>query len=385
MPRIKIPEGIVAADVIEAAALFSSKSVPHDFHESEKFDVIVEGKRLPPKAILGLAAMRVLGMPLKPSDFSGGEDSQCFKLLRSLGFEVLLKEPPSAWIFQGNPDQFDIDGFLADSEEVEWAVRQKYYASIMQVGQTVFLWKAAGKRKAQSGIVAVSEIVIEPREVDEDSSAKKFWRTDQPIGPQLRVRLKLRRRFLGENVLAAASLTESDSLSDLPIFALRTSTNYPLNRSHYEALIQLTGGGGSQIAASEKELAELFASESDHEKLDQKVRRIKSLRDLPRPDGAINPLRTTHSVELIERNPLVKAWVLREANGVCQLCEQIGPFKDSDGQPFLEVHHIQPLAEDGADMLFNAVALCPNCHRRCHYGSDRQEIAVKLALLRRDA
>jgi 5-methylcytosine-specific restriction protein A len=84
MPRTKIPEGIVAADVIEAAALFLSKSVPHEFHKSEKFDVIVDGKRFPPKAILGLAAMRVLEMPLKPSDFSGGEDSQCFKLLRSL-------------------------------------------------------------------------------------------------------------------------------------------------------------------------------------------------------------------------------------------------------------------------------------------------------------
>jgi hypothetical protein len=385
MPRIQIPEGINAADVIEAAALFSSKSVSHDFHKSEKFDVIVQGKRFPPKAILGLAAMRIFGAPLKPSDFSGGEDSQCFKLLRSLGFEVLLKELPSAWIFQGNPDQFDIEGFLADSEEVEWAVRQKHYAPMMKVGQIVFLWKAAGKRKEQSGIVAVSEIVTEPREVDEDSDARKFWRTDQTIGPLLRVRLKLRKRFLGENVLAATSLAESVSLSDLPIFALRTSTNYPLNRSHYEALTQLTSGGGSQIAVSEKELAELFAPESDPEKLDQKVRRIKSLRELPKPDGAINPLRTTRSVELIERKPLVKAWVLREANGVCQLCEQIGPFTDSEGQPFLEVHHIKPLAENGEDSVRNAVALCPNCHRRCHYGSDKQEIAVKLTLLRRDA
>ena len=385
MPRTKIPEVIVAADVIEAAALFLSKSVPHDFHESEKFDVIVEGKRFPPKAILGLAAIRILGMPLKPSDFSGGEDSQCFKLLRALGFEVLLKEPPSTWIFQGNPDQFDIEGFLSEGEEVEWAVRQKHYASTMKVGQIVFLWKAAGKRKEQSGIVAVSEIVIEPREVDEDSSAKKFWRTGQPIGPQLRVRLKLRQRFLRENILDAASLAESESLNDLPIFALRTSTNYPLKRSHYEALIQLTGGGGSQVPLSAKELAELFASESDPEKLDQKVRRIKSLRELPRPDGAINPLRTTRSVELIERNPVVKAWVLREANGVCQLCEQIGPFTDSEGQPFLEVHHIKPLSENGEDSVSNAVALCPNCHRRCHYGSDKKEIAVKLTLLRRDA
>ena len=287
MTRTKIPEGILAADIIAAASLFSSESVSHDFHESEKFDVIVEGKRFPPKAILGLAAIRILGMPLKPSDFSGGEDSQCFKLLRSLGFEVLLKEPPSTWIFQGNPDQFDIEGFLSEGEEVEWAVRQKHYAPMMKVGQIVFLWKAAGSKKKHSGIVAVSEIVIEPREVDEDSSAKKFWRTDQPIGPQLRVRLKLRRRFLRENILAAASLAESESLNDLPIFALRTSTNYPLKRSHYEALIQLTGGGGSQVPLSAKELAELFASESDHEKLDQKVRRIKSLRDLPKPDGAI--------------------------------------------------------------------------------------------------
>jgi hypothetical protein len=384
MPRTKIPEGILAADIIAAASLFSSESVSHDFHESEKFDVIVEGKRFPPKAILGLAAVRILGAPLKPSDFSGGEDSQCFKLLRSLGFEVLLKEPPSAWIFQGNPDQFDIEGFLSEGEEVEWAVRQKHYASTMKVGQIVFLWKAAGKRKEQSGIVGVSEIIIEPREVDEDSSAKKFWRTDQPIGRQLRVRLKLRRRFLRENILAAASLAESESLNDLPIFALRTSTNYPLNRSHYEALTQLTGGG-SQVPLSEKELAELFSSESDPEKLDQKVRRIKSLRELPKPDGAINPLRTTRSVELIERKPLVKAWVLREANGVCELCEQIGPFMDSDGQPFLEVHHIKPLSENGEDSVRNAVALCPNCHRRCHYGSDRQEIAVKLTVLRRDA
>jgi hypothetical protein len=385
MPRTKIPEGILAADIIAAASLFSSESVSRDFHESEKFDVIVEGKRFPPKAILGLAAMRILGAPLKPRDFSGGEDSQCFKLLRSMGFEVLLKEPPSAWIFQGNPDQFDIDGFLADSEEVEWAVRQKHYASMMKVGQFVFLWKAAGKRKEQSGIVAVSEIVTEPREVDEDTGARKFWRTDQPIGPLLRVKLKVRRRFLGENVLAAASVAESGSLGDLPIFALRTSTNYPLSRSHFEALNQLTGGESSQILLSETERAELFAPESDPEKLDHKVRRIKSLSDLPRPDGVNNPLRTTRSVELIERSPLVKAWVLREANGVCQLCEQIGPFKDRDGQPFLEVHHIKPLAESGEDSVSNAVALCPNCHRRCHYGSDRQEIAVKLTLLRRDA
>jgi 5-methylcytosine-specific restriction protein A len=49
-----------------------------------------------------------------------------------------------------------------------------------------------------------------------------------------------------------------------------------------------------------------------------------------------------------------------------------------DGYAYLEVHHVLPLASNGSDKTTNAVALCPNCHRRCHFSLDRD--AFKLAL-----
>ncbi|WP_080666815.1 HNH endonuclease signature motif containing protein [Variovorax paradoxus] len=38
------------------------------------------------------------------------------------------------------------------------------------------------------------------------------------------------------------------------------------------------------------------------------------------------------------------------------------------GDPYLEVHHITPLALGGDDTVDNAWALCPNCHREKHFG-----------------
>ena len=70
-----------------------------------------------------------------------------------------------------------------------------------------------------------------------------------------------------------------------------------------------------------------------------------------------------------DRNADVVAQALIRANGVCEGCGAIAPFfKRRDGQPYLEVHHKISLANGGKDSLSNAVALCPNCHRKSHYG-----------------
>ncbi len=70
------------------------------------------------------------------------------------------------------------------------------------------------------------------------------------------------------------------------------------------------------------------------------------------------------------RNPDVVAEALCRADGTCEACGDPAPFKRiSDGTPFLEVHHIKGLAEGGEDTLENTLALCPNCHRKAHYGA----------------
>jgi 5-methylcytosine-specific restriction enzyme A len=69
------------------------------------------------------------------------------------------------------------------------------------------------------------------------------------------------------------------------------------------------------------------------------------------------------------RNPLVVADALARSNGKCEVCQKPAPFaRRSNGTPYLEIHHRQRLADDGEDTLENVFALCPNCHRKAHFG-----------------
>lgn len=69
------------------------------------------------------------------------------------------------------------------------------------------------------------------------------------------------------------------------------------------------------------------------------------------------------------RNPDVIVEVLNRANGICEGCKLPAPFlRKSDRTPFLEVHHWKPLSDGGEDVVANAGALCPNCHRAAHFG-----------------
>lgn len=70
-----------------------------------------------------------------------------------------------------------------------------------------------------------------------------------------------------------------------------------------------------------------------------------------------------------ERNADVIVEVLERAGGVCERCENSAPFiRRKDNSPYLEVHHIETLADGGEDSVENALALCPNCHRELHFG-----------------
>lgn len=102
-----------------------------------------------------------------------------------------------------------------------------------------------------------------------------------------------------------------------------------------------------------------FCSRLTHE---ERLERIKNLSPIPEK----SVVKTT----VFKRNPYVAAEVLCRANGICENCKNPAPFYKVDKTPYLEVHHKVPLAEGGEDSIENSVALCPNCHRHVHYGSD---------------
>lgn len=81
-----------------------------------------------------------------------------------------------------------------------------------------------------------------------------------------------------------------------------------------------------------------------------------------------------------KRNPYLTEQARRLADGICQLCRTPAPFNDKNGRPYLEAHHVIPLAEDGPDTLDNIVALCPNCHRKMHIVCDMDDVAQLMAI-----
>ncbi|WLH67351.1 HNH endonuclease signature motif containing protein [Pseudomonas sp. FP2309] len=90
------------------------------------------------------------------------------------------------------------------------------------------------------------------------------------------------------------------------------------------------------------------------------------------PNGILNP-RQLFTISISFARALhVRKQVQQLAGGICEGCDKPAPFVGEDGRPFLEVHHVKHLAQKGSDRITNAVALCPNCHQRCHRSSDRE-------------
>lgn len=60
----------------------------------------------------------------------------------------------------------------------------------------------------------------------------------------------------------------------------------------------------------------------------------------------------------------IRQFVIKRANGFCQLCDNQAPFLDRDEHPYLEIHSVEAATEGGTHTPDNLVALCPNCNRK---------------------
>ncbi|WP_409416313.1 HNH endonuclease [Flavobacterium sp. PS2] len=79
------------------------------------------------------------------------------------------------------------------------------------------------------------------------------------------------------------------------------------------------------------------------------------------------------------RSLQIKKYALLRADGICEKCDNNAPFKNQLGIPFLEVHHIFSLSDDGPDHPINVAAICPNCHREAHFGVTKTKIKNDLS------
>ena len=103
--------------------------------------------------------------------------------LPAVPFGVVAKRDSAAkhavggtWIFQANPNTFDLDGYLRVASVITWTVRQRHFADRITVGDRVFIWRAQGGGKEQAGVIAAGYILEPPQVQPEHEAARSFWR-----------------------------------------------------------------------------------------------------------------------------------------------------------------------------------------------------------------
>ena len=163
---------------------------------------------------------------------------------------------------------------------------------------------------------------------------------------------------------AFGALTEAAVAVDLPLTRNGASPSFYVTATgpRQEALVNVVRTFGVNLLAT---------ASGQQANLD-------SLDDLDdRPVGAQQPPRIMSSAMAFQRDPAVRAYVIRRAQGRCEHCGVEG-FLMMDGKRYLEAHHIISLADQGPDTVGSVIALCPEHHREAHYGARRYEMETEM-------
>jgi hypothetical protein len=84
-----------------------------------------------------------------------------------------------------------------------------------------------------------------------------------------------------------------------------------------------------------------------------------------------------------DRDSLVIAITKKRAANKCEIAACTSPlFETDNGETFVEVHHLTPLAQGGADTPENTACLCPTHHREIHHGKLREQLTASLLAVR---
>ncbi len=105
---------VTVADVKRALQDIDSNGAPSDAR-STQYDLIEGARRYPPKHVLELAAGHATGQRLNRADFTGGEASACFRILRKLGFHIepkkVIQDLVTKFLEQSKSDELAVRGY----------------------------------------------------------------------------------------------------------------------------------------------------------------------------------------------------------------------------------------------------------------------------------
>jgi len=230
--------------------------------------------------------------------------------------------------------------------------------------------EAWSNEELQASVDAYADMFLAEREGRKVNKAETYRKLEARFGRKDKA---FERRMM--NISHVVQL-----LGGKPVKGLLPAKNIgPHTQNVLEGLIKTAGFISTvKTATTTPTTAALPVPEAD-KLADELVRKWKSSAAAIQPPSGYNkaPQYSTQTVER-KRCAEVKAWVLYNSKGVCECCGNAAPFNKADGTPYLEVHHVVQLADDGPDTVDNTVAVCPNCHRALHLAANRLQLVEGL-------
>lgn len=105
---------------------------------------------------------------------------------------------------------------------------------------------------------------------------------------------------------------------------------------------------------------------------------IEELRSLAVSGSSKKVISKDIQSRLYYRSEAVKLYALARAQGICECCGSPAPFINKKKRPYLEVHHINRVADGGPDSPESVASICPTCHKQIHHGLNGQQINDEL-------
>ena len=343
-----LPRALSRDAVLEAIRRFDTGEA-HRFADSTGYDLVFNGRRYPPKAIAGLATKVVGGAELGPEDFSGGVGSKCFRLLQQAGFEIADKFVDSGWLFQGNPDRYDIDDYLSRYSRIYWSAPR--HQKQIQVGDRCLLWRAG----PNAGAVAVGHIAEAPTPPGEvqfpECLGDDLWRESPDDLTAIKVGIVIDEVRLDAETgfVPRQAFLDSPALAKSTIIRAPNGTVFRLSGDQMREFTILWGA------------AHDFTHEAGFEAVEG-TRRLRKHYSRERCRTLITKKRNDFAVR----------------NGGRVYCEVCGfdfrqHYPPALGDGFIEVHHLAPLYgrdEPLRTTLADLLLVCSNCHRMIHRTRD---------------
>jgi hypothetical protein len=250
-----------------------------------------------------------------------------------------------AWVFQGNPEKFDVDDYVVRYPElIYW--RTPRYASQISVGDRAFVWRSG----ARAGAIAIGVVVEPPTPgtgvMHPEALGADLWRSEDPDPAELRTGIHLEdvRLTAEEGCVLRTTAKEDDDLASAAIITMPNGTVFSLTSTQTAVLERMWGLGASALPSSTS------ADFEGRRVLGAHFRRERSnkLRDLK-----LAEVRALHG------------------KYVCALCgiNESSKYPVELGRRIFEVHHLAPLAKAATPVrttLEDLAVLCASCHRAVH-------------------